>query len=203
MLGEFSLTRIWNGRFEPRPEPDRKLIAIGSAARMIARTTGISGYSSRGRCRTSAASASSCRPPLQGGSAAPFVNWTGHRAVCHRPSGLMGRSGTRSRWCATARCRRVSSASLIGSMIFARGTRIVAMFSIRSRTKSVSPQRILKRRNVRRRQRRRTAQNIFENPLAALNGRSAVGIRSHQQHASLSQEASPASLDRHAAEVRP
>src|SRR5262249_59080631 len=74
---------------------------------------------------------------------------------------------------------------------------------IANRSRFHSHNGLLKRRNVRRRQRRRTAQNIFENPLAALNGRSAVGIRSHQQHAALSQEASPGiARNCYAAEVR-
>ena len=47
----------------------------------------------------------------------------------------------------------------------------------------------LERRNVGRRQGRRTAEQILQNPFAALHRRSAIRVGSDQQHASLPQQA--------------
>ena len=61
-----------------------------------------------------------------------------------------------------------------------------------------------KSRHVRRRQRRRSTQNVFENPPASRHRRSSIGDRSHEEYASLAEQApSSAILKSDAAEPAP
>ena len=175
----------------------------------MARTDGMSAGASPGPSRTSKVSPTTfARQHRSGSSSAarkvsgpfscvPSTNW---------PVALMGDLPSTVRQRPTR--SKFSSENPIGSMILWHEAQagLLRCSSIFSRMLPGSLPALScssKARNIRRRQWSRHAQDVFENPLAARDGRCAIGDRGHQQQARLAQQATARIVLRqtHAAET--